>query len=172
MEGLQFGYPDTIEQALIRLPTRKQGLCSGEDSVIEHLAHFREWFEEIYQNILDGSWPDIEQRFVSMTVEDIVQLRRTSFRPGKTLSIKNWAYVPDALPNWGCLFPVGSLNKRWWKIDSMIPQPNTSPDIGFVQIEQNSQFFPNRGYRSNFFSEIDIGFANIFELELLIKSLT
>jgi len=168
---LTFGKPETVEQALLRLPDRTHPLYE-KDQVIEHLAHFKEWFIETYLQIMGGRLARLDNRFAPLTVEEIIIMKNLSFARDKVLFTANWNFVPKTLYPWYKLYPTEDNEYRWWQVSEMLPQPKLPHGIKLVAIETNKEFNLNQtGWRLNDQSDFEVGFTESAELKLLRTNL-
>ena len=175
MTGLEFGIPQTAEQALIRLPTRNHSLYQS-DEVFQHVTHFGERLIEL--QVLQAIDPEffqdlsLEDRLIPLTAADIHFIGRLSFRisePG--ITIAQWEFIRPKT-DWGQILPSGDDCYRWWKISRMAPDLNIG-GLDFISIESNRQFSSEPTFlRGDQNSEFELGLLKPKEVESLVTEIT
>jgi hypothetical protein len=177
MIKLEFGQPQNLDQALIRLPTRKHSLYS-KDKSFEHAVHFAEHVIElkIHSELYPEEFKDIdlEERLIPLENEDVIFIEREAksfIRKEPPILIAQWSRLdPDNM--WGFYLPSGTEQSHWWKITDIEPALNITGH-NFVSIEFNNQFISrDTEYRSGEHSKYEIGILTNQELDSLVLQLT
>lgn len=175
MTRLEFGTPQTADQALFRLPTRRHPLYS-QDEVFEHATHFGERLVELH--VLSKLDPDnfqgldLEQRLIPLTSADILFIEKISFRrKHPVVAEAQWEFIRQE-NEWSLFLPAGDDAYKHWEVCEFTPDLEIE-GLKLISVEFNPQFCPDVVYRHmDKHSEFEVGILKQKEIDSLVGEIT
>jgi len=163
----EFGSPQTFNQLILRLPTRRDPQYSS-DPQVEHVVHFREWLVSmLHQDVITVP---ITERQAPLSQPDMNLLGQLGVRRGSPVFTANWSCLPPNDDFWQDVFPTGDNDYRWWQVCPIIRQAHS--DAKLYSVETNTRFVSvNTSTRFDSDSDFSVGFLFDIELDNLTKLL-
>ena len=173
METLRFGRPESFEQAILRLPNTDHPEYKIIDGPIQNLNYLKETLESTLKRYEQERTFALEDRLVSLNLEDIKLMETISFkRQAEGSNIVQWEYMrPENM--WSQIYPCTDDDYRWWRVTRMVPEFDSEGGLILIGIETNATFSTRDIFRHDGAkSEYDIGFVIPSEFDALVGEIT